>query len=124
MDMRSNVATRITLLKRLQHDQHDREAWREFVAQYSPMIFAWCRRWGLQEADAEDITQMVLLKLTQKMTDFAYDPRRSFRAWLKAVAHNTLCDFRRSNHRMSQGSGDSELLRLLENAQAEDDLVK
>ena len=73
--------TRITLLGRLRRDPGDQEAWGEFVEQYGPKVFAWCRRWGLQEADAQDVTQDVLLKLARKMKDFTYDPSRSFRAW-------------------------------------------
>lgn len=52
------------------------------------MVYRWCRRWHLQDADAEDVTQAVLAKLTGKMGSFEYDPARSFRAWLKTVAHH------------------------------------
>ena len=51
----------------------------EFMARYGPKIHAWCRRWGLQEADAQDVTQMVLLRLSVKVREFVYDPSRSFR---------------------------------------------
>jgi RNA polymerase sigma-70 factor (ECF subfamily) len=102
----------------------DAGSWDEFVRYYSPRIFAWCRRWGAQEADAEDIVQLVLLKLSQKMTDFAYDPSRSFRGWLKTITHHAWYDFQK-NHRLSdKGSGDSLFVALLENVEARDDLVK
>src|SRR5262245_26472535 len=59
---------RISLLARLaQPGPVDQTAWREFVEHYGPMIFKWCRRWNLQEADARDVTQQVLLKLALKM---------------------------------------------------------
>ena len=70
--------TRVTLFAKLQRNPLDEEAWAEFEKYYSPMIVTWCGRWGMQQADAEDVTQMVLLKLSQKMADFRYDPRRSF----------------------------------------------
>ena len=39
------------------------------------------------------VTQIVLLKLATKLRDFAYDPSRSFRAWLKTVAQHAWLDF-------------------------------
>ena len=49
-------------------------AWSEFVDRYGRKIYGWCLRWGLQDADAQDVTQIVLLKLVQRMKDFTYDP--------------------------------------------------
>ena len=85
--------TSITLLGRLQSDPDDKEAWSEFVRRYGRIIFRWCRHWNLQEADAEDVTQNVLLRLAQKMPQFVYDPSRSFRAWLKTLTHHAWSDF-------------------------------
>ena len=48
---------------------------------------------GLQDADAEDVAQEILLKLARKLRDFAYDPKSSFRGWLKTVAHHAWRDF-------------------------------
>ena len=55
-----NSKTRITLLGRLQRDPSDPQAWSEFVAHYGRKIYGWCRHWGLQDADAQDVTQYVL----------------------------------------------------------------
>ena len=51
--------THHTLLLRLR-DSRDEEAWRQFVELYAPAVFRTCRRRGLQEADAADVTQEVL----------------------------------------------------------------
>src|SRR4051794_14847813 len=120
----SNSVTRITLLGKLRFNPCDPTAWDEFVEHYSPRILAWCRRWGAQEADAEDITQMVLLKLSQKMGDFSYDATRSFRGWLKTIAHHAWYDFRKNQQRLGQGSGDTQFAQLLDNVEARDDLLK
>jgi RNA polymerase sigma-70 factor (ECF subfamily) len=86
--------THATLLEKLARSGgHDQEAWSRFVDQYGPKIYAWCLRWGLQDADAQDVTQIVLVKLAGRMKEFKYDPGRSFRAWLKVVAQNTWKDF-------------------------------
>src|SRR5262249_28760815 len=69
--------THVSLLGRLRRDPTNQAAWAEFVEHYGGKIYAWCRRWNLQEADAQDVTQNVLLRLAQKMRDFAYDPARS-----------------------------------------------
>lgn len=120
----SDSSTRLSLLGRLRNNPSDRTAWGEFVEQYSPRIYAWCRRWGAQEADTEDITQIVLLKLFQKIGEFAYDPSRSFRAWLKTITHHAWYDFQKSQLRSGRGSGDSVFVRLLDSVEARDDLVK
>ena len=52
---------------------------------------------GREDADAEDITQLVLMKLAQKMGDFTYDPSKSFRAWLKTIAHHAWFDFQKAS---------------------------
>src|SRR5262249_47193788 len=79
MQIGSETSTSPTLLGRLQRDAADQEAWRQFVRRYGPRIYHWCRRWDLQEADAQDVTQNVLLKLVAKLRAFRYDPARSFR---------------------------------------------
>jgi RNA polymerase sigma factor (sigma-70 family) len=82
-----------SLLERLRQDPTDHEAWSEFIRRYRARIHGWCVGRGLQEADAEDVTQNVFLKLTEKMRDFRYDPTRSFRAWLHVVTRNAAADF-------------------------------
>jgi RNA polymerase sigma-70 factor (ECF subfamily) len=116
--------TRVTLLHRLRHDPDDPAAWAEFVEHYGRKVLAWCRKWGLQQADAEDVTQDVLLKLAARMRQFEYDPARSFRAWLKTVTQRTLIDFGDARRRTARGSGDTETLRRLEGAEASDDLLR
>jgi RNA polymerase sigma-70 factor (ECF subfamily) len=116
--------TRITLLGRLRRDPTNQEAWAEFVEHYGSKIYGWCRKWHLQEADAQDVTQNVLLKLAQKLREFTYDPGRSFRAWLKTLTNHALSDFLESRQRPGLGSGDSRVGGLLQSVEARDDLVK
>ena len=85
--------TSFTLIERVQKFPADVEAWDEFVLRYHPMIHAWCVKWGLQVADADDVSQIVLVKLMGAMRRFYYDPSRSFSGWLKTVTHNTWTDF-------------------------------
>jgi RNA polymerase sigma-70 factor (ECF subfamily) len=114
--------TRVTLLARLRLDQTDQVAWADFVERYGRHIYRWCRQWKLQDADAEDVTQAILLKLAQKLPEFAYDPTRSFRGWLKTLAHHAWRDFVDSR-RPAQGTGDQSVWELLDTLEARDDLV-
>ena len=120
----ADSGTRITLLGRLRRDPTNQKAWGEFVDQYGPKIMGWCQKWNLQDADAQDVTQNVLLKLAEKLRDFTYDPQRSFRAWLKTVAQHACSDFLESRQRPGLGSGDSQVGQFLNNTQARDDLLQ
>jgi RNA polymerase sigma-70 factor (ECF subfamily) len=123
MDAGSSSSTSPTLLGRLRLNPTDQAAWTEFVKRYGPRIYRWCRRWHLQEADADDVTQLVLATLAQKMSRFAYDPARSFRAWLKTITQHAWSDFLAAKRRAGQGSGDSQVAELLQSIEARDDLV-
>jgi RNA polymerase sigma-70 factor (ECF subfamily) len=123
MDSGPEARTSSTLLARLRQAPVDQAAWGEFVERYGRQIYGWCRLWKLQEADAQDVTQNVLLKLAEKLRTFAYDPGRSFRAWLRTLTHHAWIDFREKQRR-DAGTGDSDVGRLLESVEARDDLVK
>ncbi|HZZ26744.1 MAG TPA: sigma-70 family RNA polymerase sigma factor [Pirellulales bacterium] len=115
--------TRATLLSRLRHDPSNKDAWEDFVEQYGRHVFRWCRQWGLQDADAEDVTQEILLKLARKLRDFDYNPNSSFRGWLKTVAHHAWRDFA-DNRRVVRPMGDEQMWKLLKSVEAREDLVR
>jgi RNA polymerase sigma-70 factor (ECF subfamily) len=117
----SSAQTSPTLLVRLRVSPPDQEAWQAFVTRYGPRIYSWCRRWQLTEEDAQDVTQIVLMRLVEAMRRFEYDPAGSFRGWLRTLTHNAWCDF--LARRALRGSGDTDVLRTLETVAARDDLV-
>lgn len=119
-----NPATRATLLGRLRETPDDPSTWAEFVEWHGAMIFAWCRAWGLQEADAQEVTQEVFLKLSQRLRDFRYDPRGSFRAWLKTVTHHAWQDYAIKQRRPGRGSGSDSVADTLLAIPAQDDLAQ
>ncbi|MEO1511378.1 MAG: sigma-70 family RNA polymerase sigma factor [Planctomycetota bacterium] len=68
-------------------------AWDEFIAIYERAILALCRRRGLQEADARDALQVVLLAVDERVA--TWDHTRApggFRSWLLRVARNATVD--------------------------------
>src|SRR5262249_16795896 len=109
-------------LHRLRAAPSDADAWGEFVDRYGRKIYRWCLQRQLQAADAQDVTQIVLLKLAQKMQTFEYDPSKSFRAWLKTVTHHAWQDYIASVKPGMKGAGDSQAHQLLINQAAPEDL--
>jgi RNA polymerase sigma factor (sigma-70 family) len=121
MTMANDEDTSLTLLERLQKDPASASAWDAFVRRYRPRIYGWCQTWGLQGADADDVTQQVLAKLTGAMRSFHYDPSRRFRAWLKTVTRHAWSDWV-AGRRRDAGSGDSGVLEMLHTVEARADL--
>jgi RNA polymerase sigma-70 factor (ECF subfamily) len=117
------MRTSVSLLARLRQDTTDQAAWRQFVDRYGPLIRRWCRQRKLQEEDVDDVTQTVLLKLSEKMRTFPYDPSKSFRAYLKTLTHYAWCDLLENRKKPGAGSGESKVLELLDTVAARDDLV-
>jgi RNA polymerase sigma-70 factor (ECF subfamily) len=118
----SNSITSATLLIRLRETPTDQAAWSAFVERYGRRVHNWCRQFGLQEADAEDVTQTVLLKLLLAMQTFRYDPALKFRAWLKTVTHHAWQDLVRSRRDVAAG-GQPPAEHPLDTLSARDDLA-
>ena len=99
-------ATRITLLARLR-SADDAQAWRTFVDLYLPLVYRYCRRRGLQDADARDVSQQVLASVHRAIDKFEYDPQRGrFRNWLGTIALHEIGRHARRDRRPGKGGGD------------------
>jgi hypothetical protein len=72
------IRTSVTLLEQLRKTPADAASWEVFVDRYGPIILGWCRKWGLQEADALDVSQVVLATLAKAMRTFDYFYSRSY----------------------------------------------
>lgn len=104
--------TRRSLLLRVS-DPANGEAWNEFVALYRPILYRLARKRGLQDADAEDIAQRVLVTVSQKIAE--WEPASavgSFRAWLGVVARNAILNFLTRGQRELAKGGTSVWERL------------
>lgn len=117
------LQTRLSLLIRLtRNGVTDDGAWREFVDIYTPLIYGWCRGHNLQDTDAKDVTQQVLMKLATVLPTFQYDPSKSFRAWLTTLTHHAWVDF--LSGRDQPGSGDTGIWAILASVEAREDLLQ
>ena len=117
-------STRVSMLMALRNDPCDQSAWSAFVDRYGPEIHAWCRRWKLQESDAQDVTQMVLVRLVRHLPDFTYDPSRSFRGWLRTLTAHGWSDFIGDQVRGVRGAADTVVADMLNTVEARVDLVR
>lgn len=116
-------STDLSLLVKLHTGLAYNRDWDEFVRRYRPLIYNYARAYPLQPADAEDVTQKVLLKLVSKLRVFHYDPSQSFRGWLKTVTRNVLIDFYAERQR-EPVSGDDQILEMLANVEAREGLIQ
>jgi RNA polymerase sigma factor (sigma-70 family) len=114
--------TSATLLSTLRRQPGDADAWARFVRTYGPRIHRWCQRWGLQEADAQDVTQSVLLGFLRRSGSFEYDHSRQFRGWLHAVAYSSWREVLKRRRRGDQGLGGDDAGRI-EAVEARDDVA-
>ena len=73
--MSQSPPTRPSLLVRLR-DSSDHDAWKQFVRTYTPLVYAYGRRRGLQDADASDLAQDVMQIISKRADAFNYDTDR------------------------------------------------
>ncbi len=106
-----------TLLQRLRQPE-PAEAWARFVQLYSPLIYYWARRTGLQPDDAADLVQEVFAVLLQKLPGFEYDGQRSFRGWLRVVTLNKWKESRRRRAAPTQAESNLDEVTAHEQADA------
>jgi len=97
--MRKPPSTRASLILRLRKPG-DLEAWGQFSEIYEPFIFRIARSRGLQDADARDLTQEVMVRVARSVRDWDPDQSKgSFRGWLSRITRNVVVDFMRSSAR-------------------------
>jgi RNA polymerase sigma-70 factor (ECF subfamily) len=61
--------TSLSLLTRLRRSPES-ETWTRLVELYAPLIRAWLRKYDVQDADADDLVQEVLLAVSKDLGKF------------------------------------------------------
>ncbi len=113
--------TRASLLLRL-CDSADHEAWVEFVTLYESVIYRSLRQHGLQDADARDVMQELLLAVSRSIDRWEPGRQRgTFRGWLRRVARNLVVNWLKRRGRQAVTAGGCDLPSLLDVLPAADD---
>jgi RNA polymerase sigma-70 factor (ECF subfamily) len=93
----------------------DAEAWRRLVELYSPLVFFWARRAGLNDADAADLVQEVWQAVASALGRFQRDPDAgTFRGWLWTIARNKVHDHFRARKDGPDAAGGTTAQQLLQ----------
>jgi RNA polymerase sigma-70 factor (ECF subfamily) len=112
--------TRHSLLARLAQSG-DTAAWTEFLNIYEEAVLRYCHSRGLQEADARDVVQEVLLAVHRVMGNWEPSGRGgSFRAWLVQTAHRQCLKLLRKQTRCDRSVGGSGVQRDMQDLPATD----
>ena len=116
--------TRASLLLQLQAEV-DHNAWREFVVLYRPIIYRLACKHGLQDADAQDLAQQVLMSIAGSIDRWQKNTESvRFRHWLRRVAKNAILNALTRKPRDLAIGGTSVQGYLKEQAQEDDDLAR
>jgi RNA polymerase sigma factor (sigma-70 family) len=86
-------------------DGNNSPAWPRFLTIYRPLLRRWLGPYLLQDADADDIVQDVLLVVIAKMPGFKHDGGPgAFRSWLRRImTHRLQTHWRKSVRRPAGG---------------------
>jgi RNA polymerase sigma-70 factor, ECF subfamily len=104
--------TSLSLLQRIKNG--DNSGWQRVVELYSPLARHWCRRWGVEGADAYDVLQEVFRSAAESIASFRYDREGdTFRGWLRAITRHRALAFCRNRDRRQAAAGGSEAQQRL-----------
>jgi RNA polymerase sigma-70 factor, ECF subfamily len=104
--------TPVSLLERLRKSP-DEWAWQRLADLYLPLVHRWLNHQGVDSADADDLTQEILLTIVRELREFEHSGRAgAFRAWLRMITVHRLRGYwRRKQSSPAQGVAE-ELDRL------------
>jgi len=89
------------LVTRARHG--DKQAWDAIVERYAPLIWSICRQYRLDDADAQDVGQMVWLHLVDHLDDLR-DPA-ALPGWLATTTRRQCFRLRQAGARFKQVTG-------------------
>ncbi len=108
------TATSISLLQRLAREP-DSESWQRLVDVYTPLLKQWLGRYDVQDADADDLVQDVLLVVSRELKQFEHNRRTgAFRSWLRTILVHRLRRFWDKQKQRPAATGGSDVLQQLD----------
>lgn len=99
--------------------------WQSYVERYRPLILGFARRHGLDQDQAEDVTQTALLEFCRAYRNGRYDRSKGrLRSWLFGIVSIQLLAWRRRSGRHEQAVSDLTDSDPAELVSAPDDLKR
>jgi RNA polymerase sigma-70 factor (ECF subfamily) len=109
----SNSGTSLSLLQRIRDG--DATGWRRVVELYTPLVYHWCKRSGIEGADADDVLQEVFQAASGSIGSFRREQSGdTFRGWLRAITQHKILAHWRSRQRHPHATGGSSALERLQ----------
>ncbi|MEL6111019.1 MAG: sigma-70 family RNA polymerase sigma factor [Planctomycetota bacterium] len=104
-----------TLILALQEGGDTGNVWPRLVRIYAPLIYRWCQRSGVQEADASDISQEVMSDVIRAISEYSHDgDAATFRGWLWTITRNRIALHFRKWAKSPVAPGGTDALQLIE----------
>ena len=75
---------------------------------YGPLVFYWCRRSHLQQADAADVVQNVFAAVASSIDRYQSQANGNFRGWLWTITRNKINDHFRAILRDGEAVGGTD----------------
>lgn len=91
----------------------DDQAWERFTAVYGPLVFYWCQRSRLGDADAADVVQNVFVAVAAAINNYRPRSGSPFRAWLWTITRNKINDHFRVKNAAADAVGGSAAAQRL-----------
>lgn len=90
--------TPLSLLERLR-TAPDETSWSRLAGLYTPLIRQWLGRQGVGPADADDLTQEILVVVFRELQGFEHNGHTgAFRRWVRGITVNRLLAFLRARN--------------------------
>jgi RNA polymerase sigma-70 factor (ECF subfamily) len=113
------METSVSLLERLAGAPTD-DDWRRLLDLYQPLLHAWMARAGVNDADADDLVQEILLVVFRRVGGFEWRGPGAFQAWLRTILAHRVRDYFRGQKYRPTATGDSDFLRQLDELESPD----
>lgn len=105
----SSIAT--SLLERVR--RHESAAWERMTRLYTPLVYSWVRRAGVNQSDAADVVQDVFLEVTRSILRFRRtETGDTFSGWVRTITTRRAADHLRKQRDPDPAGGTAAQLRL------------
>ena len=105
----SSGTTSVSLIERVR--RHDEAAWHRLVDLYGPLVFSWCRQWGMRADECADLMQDVFSSVARGIDTFRHETDQdTFRGWLRVISQNAVRQYLRNQARQPRAVGGAPLI--------------